>query len=250
MPEPHKFFACSDQPARQRPQVPRPIAPDRQGRSLWAHSQGRESHSTRMESPGRPGEIRVPSHRPRPAPSANPLSPSRAPALQARVPRVQIPAHPGTTTPFQADPETPGPRSQTNPDTHPGPAAGAGLAPVLGAATAAATATAAASEARRGGDVERPGPHSAPAPPRDPPRPAPRGTPRPVSNPEAPPPPPVHRTAPAWGSLPAAPAGHIARRVSGTLPWMEALRPRSGRQSFPVPTYALIPCFLISQIWG
>lgn len=247
MPEPHKFFACSDQPDRQRPQVPRPTAPDRQGRSLWAHSQRRESHSPRMESPGRPGEIRVPPHRPRPAPSTDPPSPSRVPALQARVPRVQIPAHPGTTTPSQADPETPGPRSQTNPDTHPGPAAGAGLAPVPGAATATATATAAASEARRGGDVERPGPHSAPAPPRDPPRPAPPGTPRPGSNPVATP---AHRTAPARGSLLAASAGHIARRVPGTLPWMEALRPRSGRQSFPVPTYALTPCFPISQIWG
>lgn len=188
MQEPHKFFACSDQPARQRPQVPRPTAPDRRGPSLleWAHSQSRESHS-RVEFPGRPQQDPGSSASPPPRAQSRSPSHSRTPAQQARVRCVQIPGYPGTATSSRVDPKIPGPRSQKNPDTHPGPAARAGHAPAPGATTAAATATAAESEARRGGTMERPSPlrlRSAPAPPRSAPGPSPSqpGTPGTNSN--------------------------------------------------------------------
>lgn len=112
--EPHKFFACSDQPARQRPQVPRPTALDRRGSTLleWAHSQSRKSHS-RMESPRRPRRDPGPSASPPPraqrgSPEPLPGPPRSRPASRAcRFHRAQEPPRRPEWTP---KPSARGPR--------------------------------------------------------------------------------------------------------------------------------------------
>lgn len=215
--EPHKFFACSDQPARQRPQVPRRTVLDRRGPSLLQlgplPKQGVSSTEDGVPRapPARSGSLRIaPALRPAPILRAPPGPPRCRPASRAsRLQRTQGPPRRSEWTPKRParvprrtliPTRVPPRRLDSRRLQEPPPPPPLPPPPL----------------ARRGGEGRWRGSALAPPPLRPRARPGPRSPERRAQSPT--PGSPAQRTAPAQGSLLSAPAAHAARRVPKTPP--------------------------------